>query len=180
MLDGHLQDFHALSSYLEQFSRDEFLVAVNDFHFLIYIATMDMLPMKNVLQPLLNAIRLKDKKLALEWSGREQWATVEQLIASQKPEESLSATKKPNINSSGNIITNNHLHDSPVHMDEDVIISDTTANANSGAGSGGNSSSASSVSSPSPLGTKWSCIYCTFENLNTSASCEICNLPKTV
>lgn len=45
-MDGHVQDFSALSRYLEQFSPDQFLEAVSDFHFLLYIATMDMLPMR--------------------------------------------------------------------------------------------------------------------------------------
>jgi nuclear protein localization family protein 4 len=85
MLDGHLQDFNALIAHLDQFSKDEFLSAVNDFHFLIYIATMDMLPMISVMDPLLKAIRDDDKKAALEWCKSDKWATVETLIAAQKP-----------------------------------------------------------------------------------------------
>jgi hypothetical protein len=46
MVDGHIQDFSALSSYMQQFAPDCFLQAVSDFHFLLYISTMDMLPMK--------------------------------------------------------------------------------------------------------------------------------------
>jgi nuclear protein localization family protein 4 len=46
MVDGHIQDFNALSSYMQQFAPDCFLQAVSDFHFLLYISTMDMLPMK--------------------------------------------------------------------------------------------------------------------------------------
>jgi hypothetical protein len=46
MVDGHIQDFSALSSYMQQFTPDCFLQAVSDFHFLLYISTMDMLPMK--------------------------------------------------------------------------------------------------------------------------------------
>ncbi|KAL1130825.1 hypothetical protein AAG570_012066, partial [Ranatra chinensis] len=67
MLDRHIQDFNALSTYLRQFSPDQFLSAVSDFHLLLYIATMDMLPMK-----------------ALDWAGSEHWATVEQLVASSR------------------------------------------------------------------------------------------------
>lgn len=44
-IDGHLQDVSALASYLNQFSRHRFIDAASDFHFLIYIATMDMLPL---------------------------------------------------------------------------------------------------------------------------------------
>lgn len=85
MLDGHLQDFNALISYLDQFTKEQFLTAVNDFHFLIYIATMDMLPMADVMSSLLKAIQTNDSKLALEWCKSDKWATVEQLIAAQRP-----------------------------------------------------------------------------------------------
>lgn len=46
LIDGHIQDFAALSNYMSQFSPDQFLRAVTDFHLLLYIATMDMLPMR--------------------------------------------------------------------------------------------------------------------------------------
>lgn len=81
LVDGQLQDFHALSNYLSQFSPNEFLTAMNDFHLLLYIATMDMLPMKDYMGPLLEALRNKDSDAATEWSRSEHWATVEQLIA---------------------------------------------------------------------------------------------------
>lgn len=90
MLDGHLQDFNALVMYLEQFNRDQFLEAASDFHFLIYIAIMDMLPLADVLDPLLKAIREQDRKAATEWCTIDKWATVEQLIAAQKPGNALS------------------------------------------------------------------------------------------
>lgn len=41
-----LQDFQSLVAYLQQFPNERFLDAASDFHFLIYIATMDMLPLK--------------------------------------------------------------------------------------------------------------------------------------
>lgn len=44
-VDGHLQDVHALASYLKQFGPRRFLDAASDFHFLIYIATMDVFPL---------------------------------------------------------------------------------------------------------------------------------------
>lgn len=44
-IDGHLQDVSALASYLNQFTRHRFMEAASDFHFLLYIATMDMLPL---------------------------------------------------------------------------------------------------------------------------------------
>lgn len=85
LLDGHIQDFNALSQYLSQFSTDEFLTAMSDFHLLLYIATMEMLPMREYMAPLLQAIREKNVRAALEWSRSEHWATVEQLIAASSP-----------------------------------------------------------------------------------------------
>lgn len=81
MVDGHIQDFNSLSSYLSQFAPAEFLTAISDFHLLLYIATMDMLPMREFMDPLLNAVKNRDLEQALEWSRSEHWATVEQLIA---------------------------------------------------------------------------------------------------
>lgn len=84
-VDGHIQDFNALSQYLSQFNPDEFLTAMSDFHLLLYIAMMDMLPMKEYMGPLLKAIKEKDSDAALQWSRSEHWATVEQLIAASSP-----------------------------------------------------------------------------------------------
>lgn len=83
MLDGHIQDFPSLVSYLQQFTPDRFLEAASDFHFLIYIATMDMLPLKEFMSPLLEAVKTKDAVLVREWSKSENWATVEHLMAAQ-------------------------------------------------------------------------------------------------
>lgn len=84
-VDGHIQDFNALNHYLSQFNSNEFFIAINDFHLLLYIATMEMLPMKEYMGPLLNALRNKDAAAAEEWSRSEHWATIEQLIAASSP-----------------------------------------------------------------------------------------------
>lgn len=81
LVDGHIQDFNSLSSYLSQFAPPEFLTAISDFHLLLYIATMDMLPMREFMTPLLLAVKTQNSEQALEWSRSEHWATVEQLIA---------------------------------------------------------------------------------------------------
>lgn len=85
MVDGHIQDFTALSTYLSQFETGEFLNAISDFHLLLYIATMDMLPMRDYMGPLLEAIKNRCAETAEEWSRSEHWATVEQLIAVSSP-----------------------------------------------------------------------------------------------
>lgn len=46
LVDGQVQEFSSLCSYMQQFNQDEFLEAASDFHLLLFIATMDMLPMK--------------------------------------------------------------------------------------------------------------------------------------
>ena len=46
MVEGHLQDFGTLATYLKKFSDDQFLEAMSDLHVLIYIAAMDMLPLR--------------------------------------------------------------------------------------------------------------------------------------
>lgn len=98
LVDGHIQDFNALATYLQQFAFDEFYEAINDFHLLIYIATMDMLPMREYLAPLLEALKNKDRTAANEWSRSEQWATLEQLIAASSPPPS-----RPGSVASGNV-----------------------------------------------------------------------------
>lgn len=85
LIDGHIQDFNQLSSYLQQFSPEQFVAAISDFHLLLYIATMDMLPMKEHMKPLLAAVRERDNDKIMEWSRSEHWATVEQLVAASGP-----------------------------------------------------------------------------------------------
>ncbi|CAH1116427.1 unnamed protein product [Phaedon cochleariae] len=84
-IDGHIQDFNALSTYLSQFGVGDFHTAINDFHLILYIATMEMLPMREFMGPLLEALKNKDRVAAEEWSRSEHWATVEQLIAASSP-----------------------------------------------------------------------------------------------
>lgn len=49
LIDGHIQDFDSLSKYLRQFTPLQFRESIADFHLLLYIATMEMLPMKVIL-----------------------------------------------------------------------------------------------------------------------------------
>ncbi|XP_017782702.1 PREDICTED: nuclear protein localization protein 4 homolog [Nicrophorus vespilloides] len=88
LVDGHIQDFNALSQYLSQFNPDEFLTAISDFHLLLYIATMDMLPLREYMAPLLEAIKTGNVEEARQWARSEQWATLEQLIAASSPPNS--------------------------------------------------------------------------------------------
>ncbi|XP_046916079.2 nuclear protein localization 4 [Dermatophagoides farinae] len=81
MIEGHLQDFQALLQYMRQFrSEDQFFQAMSDFHLLIYLASMETVPLRDALVDLLKALKSKDASKAIEWSKRENWSTVEQLF----------------------------------------------------------------------------------------------------
>ncbi|RMX47586.1 hypothetical protein pdam_00023396, partial [Pocillopora damicornis] len=77
---GEVQDFHALVRYLNQFPPGEFLPAMSNFHLLVFLATSNILPLKDHLGDLCMAIRNKDAELARRWSKSEQWCTVIQLM----------------------------------------------------------------------------------------------------
>jgi len=81
LLDGHLQDFNALSTYLSKWNPIEMLEALSDFHLLIYLYSMDMLPLKSEMKLLFDAIKAKDQNLIVQWCDTEVWRTLEQLIS---------------------------------------------------------------------------------------------------
>ncbi|KAG1669348.1 Nuclear protein localization protein 4 [Nymphon striatum] len=82
-IDTHIQDFSVLKEYVQQFPADNFLEAASDFHFLLYIAMMDVLPLFGSLGPLLQAVKSKNVDLANQWANEEQWETVKQLLVAQ-------------------------------------------------------------------------------------------------
>lgn len=102
MVDGHVQDFRRLSTYLRQFSPDKFLEALSDFHVLTYIATMDMLPLKDYLEPLLQAVKTKNADLAKSWSKSEQWSTLEHLLDAEQSMSSEMPREPSGAAASGN------------------------------------------------------------------------------
>ena len=70
-LGGHLQDVTSLASYLKQFTPDRFIDAASDFHFLAYIATMDMFPLMVTKHSRIN-IRA-DHLTSSNWFSRKTW-----------------------------------------------------------------------------------------------------------
>jgi len=79
---GHLQDFNSLAAYLNQFpATTTFLRKACDLHFLVFIATMEIVHLREFIGPLLEAIKTGDEAKANDWAKSEHWATVEQLIA---------------------------------------------------------------------------------------------------
>lgn len=80
LIEGHLQDFNSLAQYMSQFSKEQFLEAISDLHLLFYISTMDTLPLKESMEPILQAVKTKNRSLANQWAASDKWATVEQLM----------------------------------------------------------------------------------------------------
>ncbi|RWS30642.1 Nuclear protein localization protein 4-like protein [Leptotrombidium deliense] len=95
-IEGHLQDFSALTHYLNQFTSDQFLEAMSDFHLLLYLATNETLPFNEAIDPLLTAIKKNDREAAEEWKKSDKWATVEQLILAQSAETGSPSTSNAN------------------------------------------------------------------------------------
>ncbi|XP_062534066.1 nuclear protein localization protein 4 homolog [Armigeres subalbatus] len=101
MIDGHIQDFSTLSEYLAKSRSMDFLESMSDFHLLFYLYCMDMLPMKSQMDPLLEAVRNKDKTAASEWKNQEVWRTLEQLISASSHHDDSSMSNDVEFVSAG-------------------------------------------------------------------------------
>jgi len=159
---GEMQDFGALSNYMSQFDRRTFLEAVSDLHFLFYLATMEIYPMRPFLEPLLDAIKEKSHDKAADWAHEEAWATVEQLISAQGP------SPEPMMPSLGGGVGGSASSGGP--------LGGVGAGRGGAAGGGGGGSVGASASGG---GAMWACPHCTFLNQPNLTSCEICSLPKS-
>ncbi|CAL1529212.1 unnamed protein product [Lymnaea stagnalis] len=78
---GQTQDFAALTSYLKRFLPNKFLEAMSDFHLLIFLATSDMLPLKEKMDILFEAVKNHNETKALDFMKTEEWATVEAMMS---------------------------------------------------------------------------------------------------
>ncbi|XP_069511243.1 nuclear protein localization protein 4 homolog [Ambystoma mexicanum] len=78
---GETQDFHCLATYLSQNTSSVFLDIISDFHLLLFLVSNDVMPLRDSISLLLDAVRSKDEELAQTWKKSEQWATVEQLCS---------------------------------------------------------------------------------------------------
>jgi len=152
---GEMQDFGALSNYVSQFDRRTFLEAVSDMHFLFYLANMEIYPMRPFLDPLLEAIKEKNRDKAADWAHEEAWATVEQLVAAQGPSPDLIP---PSLGPGGGGLGGN-------------AGGGALGGAAGGGAAGGNENAQS--------GAMWACPHCTFLNQPHLTTCDICSLPKS-
>uniref|UniRef100_A0A3P9LB27 Nuclear protein localization protein 4 homolog n=1 Tax=Oryzias latipes TaxID=8090 RepID=A0A3P9LB27_ORYLA len=76
---GETQDFHSLATYLSQCSSSSFLDIVSDFHLLLFLVTNEVMPLRDSIGLLLDAVKTSNEDLAQTWKKSEQWATIEQL-----------------------------------------------------------------------------------------------------
>ncbi|XP_076653161.1 nuclear protein localization 4 isoform X1 [Halictus rubicundus] len=151
MIDGQVQYFHLLGSYMQQFTQDQFLEATSDFHLLIFLATMDIFPIKDHMMPLLEAIRDKDREKATKWASSEHWATVKEFLSTVMP--AVNPTQTP-FNSSSRM------------------------SSSSSVGTSGLRDGIEPPVNPVPDETLWTCSYCTYLNAVERAMCEMCGLPR--
>nr|XP_057923024.1 nuclear protein localization protein 4 homolog isoform X2 [Doryrhamphus excisus] len=78
---GETQDFHSLATYLSQCTSTSFLDMVSDFHLLLFLVTNDVMPLRDSIGLLLDAVKTSNEDLAQTWKKSEQWATIEQLCS---------------------------------------------------------------------------------------------------
>ncbi|KZC07238.1 Nuclear protein localization protein 4 like protein, partial [Dufourea novaeangliae] len=154
-IDGQVQDFHSLCSYMQQFTPEQFLEATSDFHLLLFIATMDIFPIKDHMLPLLEAVRDKDKEKAIKWARSEHWAKVEELFSAMSPTEH--SPEPSSFNSTAR------------------VPSSSVAAGGTGVGIGTGTQPAAN---PIPDEELWTCSYCTYLNAVETIMCEMCGLPR--
>uniref|UniRef100_A0AAX7TW01 NPL4 homolog, ubiquitin recognition factor n=1 Tax=Astatotilapia calliptera TaxID=8154 RepID=A0AAX7TW01_ASTCA len=78
---GETQDFHSLATYLSQCTSTSFLNIVSDFHLLLFLVTNEVMPLRDSIGLLLEAVKTSNEDLAQTWKKSEQWATIEQLCS---------------------------------------------------------------------------------------------------
>ncbi|KAK3091936.1 hypothetical protein FSP39_023832 [Pinctada imbricata] len=107
---GEVQDYTSLSSYLQQFPPDRFLESTSDFHLLLFLATSEIVPVKEQISVLLDAVRMDDQEKAFHFKKSQEWATVEEIMAAHDVSPGISrqasyvgpgASPLPPIGSSG-------------------------------------------------------------------------------
>lgn len=132
----------------------EFLEAVSDFHLLVYLYKMEMLPMKTQMQPLLEAVRTKNKDQAYDFKKNETWTLLESLVGNEVGMSGGAGTSRKDGAAPGRGLS---------------VSSENLSNSgdNDGGGSGGTGGS-----------TSWTCDHCTFINGSVLSSCEMCGLPR--
>lgn len=91
LLEGHIQDLGTVARHLSQFTAnnagsENVLEAFSDFHLLLYLASQDIVPLRETMVPLLDAIRTKNRDKARQWTTNDHWQTFEQILQGTGPE----------------------------------------------------------------------------------------------
>ena len=87
---GEVQELATLASYMSQYNSEEFLNAVSDFNVLFFLSNCDVLPLREHMAPLLQAVKTQNIDEAVRWSHGEQWSTMQHLLQASGERLSLS------------------------------------------------------------------------------------------
>jgi len=79
LLESSLQDFNSFAQYISQFRSAEFFDSVADLHVLVFLATLDIVPLRVHMGPLLKSIKEGDRQEAREWSYEDPWVNLKGL-----------------------------------------------------------------------------------------------------
>uniref|UniRef100_A0A0B7ASG5 Nuclear protein localization protein 4 homolog n=1 Tax=Arion vulgaris TaxID=1028688 RepID=A0A0B7ASG5_9EUPU len=91
---GQTQDFAALTTYLERYAPNKFLEAMSDFHLLMFLASSEMLPLKDKIDIVFEAVKNHDEKKAMEFKKTEEWATVEEMMSAHESSPALQSAPR--------------------------------------------------------------------------------------
>jgi len=80
LLESSIQDFNAFARYISQFKDSEFPEFVSDLHVLVFMATLDIMPLREYMGPLYSALASKSRDQVIEWSREEPWQNLQAII----------------------------------------------------------------------------------------------------
>jgi len=81
LLESSLQDFNSFARYIGQFSDAEFPALVSDLHVLAFMATLDIMPLREYMGPLYTALASGNTDQVVEWAHQEPWQNLKAIIA---------------------------------------------------------------------------------------------------
>jgi len=80
LLESSIQDFNSFARYISQFRSAEFFDSVADLHVLVFMANLDIIPLRDFLGPLYDAVKTGDREAAREWSYLDPWSNLQALV----------------------------------------------------------------------------------------------------
>eukprot|EP00088_Acartia_fossae_P063843 TRINITY_DN7822_c0_g1_i1.p1 TRINITY_DN7822_c0_g1~~TRINITY_DN7822_c0_g1_i1.p1 ORF type:complete len:587 (-),score=98.42 TRINITY_DN7822_c0_g1_i1:374-2134(-) len=80
LLESSIQDFNSFARYISQFRSAEFYDAVADFHVLVFLAALDIVPLRDFMGSLLESLKIGDREGAREWSYLDPWSNLQALV----------------------------------------------------------------------------------------------------